>query len=222
MKLVHIGFLCALLLGGSELAAKGGFKRIYDEEVDPVQRRTRCIQHLQEKMVNQHKLNDANGEESAFQWNLYLFKQFIKLYTVNPQTMEEATGPESQYRAFRATSMFMLRTTEPLWEMRANSEFLQELAKTTALLRNMQNSGNSIFQLTQEQIESWIHAFRSGEPIQVKGSELKAKNSILQSWGIWIKKPEIQFVPPTSNLSIVEEEDPFAGIESPPTQRKAQ
>lgn len=223
MKPSHLGFLCALVLGGSELAAKNTFRKIYDKETDTERRRTLSMSYLEGKIVGYHQRDQLNGEERDYKRDLYLFKRFAKLYLVNPASIEEATGPEAPYKAFRATTMFMLRTANPMWGDN-NEIFLTDLVTKISALRSIANAGGAEFQLTTDLIEAWVNDARTKTQSQVKkGSESRAKGLIVQSWSVWVKKPETRVA---SQLQIpkVSAEDSADEIDwgSPRTPREEQ
>lgn len=174
MKSIHLGFLCALLLGGSELAAKGGFSLQLNE--NPEGAKT----YLTRKLKNpdgKYKLLEPDAQEatdaSKKQWDMvwdgWLFVQYVK-----------AQDPEVKKK------IAAIRSAASLHEDQANVDLLASIDERFA----------PHSQLDIKQVKEWIFNIVNSVPAQIGSSKVRReKGCVTQCWTTWVKKPDVQVVP---------------------------
>ena len=184
MKPIHLGFLCALLLGGSELAAKGGFLSKLGNNSEEAKA------HLTRKLKNpngKYKLLEPDAEEameaSKKRWNMawdgWLFVQYVKAQDLEAKKKIAA-----------------MRSAASLHENQTNVDLLASI--------NERFAPHS--QLDIKQVKEWIFNIVNSVPAQVGSSKVRReKGCVTQCWSTWVKKPE---APVASQLKLPEQPGP--------------
>ena len=180
MKMTTLGIALSLLVGCAALEARGNFRRIYQEDGEKARENT--IHYLQTKMVGTHKLNNMTGEEDRLQWDLYLFKKFVKKSFSIPFVGAESHTPDAHYASFKQSTLFMLRSAHSSFEFMENISIIININQFITPLKNIKNI------ITPEAIENWVNDSRNPETSQeLKGKEFLAKSHIIQAWREWTR-----------------------------------
>ncbi|MEB3701718.1 hypothetical protein Bealeia1_00781 [Candidatus Bealeia paramacronuclearis] len=172
----------ALFFQADLLEGKGKFREICEREG-----LFNAVNYLQAKMQGHHKLNEMQGPEEQFKWDLYLFQKFTKLHLTFSITSEkEESDKESDYLRSRTMAMFMLRSSNEKWSSNENIGLFNEVTKTIPPLKNIPNIDNLS---KPDVINAWIDNYRKQQPTLVKGPELRVKTTLLLAWQKWVGTP---------------------------------
>ena len=179
MKMTTLGIALSLLVGCTALEARGNFRGIYESMIHPTEKRVKAINYLQTKMVETYKLR----EEGELHRDLYLFQKFVKSNLLAPEPIEK----ESFYRAYRASTLFMLRSADDFCEPDFSSDALYRVMMGIAKLKGIENIKNI---LTPEAIAEWVKNSSTLPLKQVTGNEWLAQSIIILAWQQWTRKQQ--------------------------------